>query len=668
MTKTSSVDQTTKPTTSSSTTVTPLTTTEVTLQTTLDKTTKPTTSSSTTVTPLTTTEVTLQTTLDTPTVSLGTSLSPLTTTELASQTMSGTTTATPLTMTKTSSVDQTTKPTTSSSTTVTPLTTTEVTLQTTLGTTTATPLTMTKTSSVDQTTKPTTSSSTTVTPLTTTEVTLETTLGTADAKKAIEDLSLDLTNKHYNDNDALRNIENLEQTLEKTDVNETTYLSSDVVDVLLYKNTDDFKGLEIQANNTEARVNASVLNIKVKIRIPTEFNLQKNDKVVFSMITLPNNTFTTTHSLYENLLVGLSVAGKNISGLRDRVSISIYLTTRLMKSQTLKCVFLDTTSDLTDISSNGCETLWGDNQQCITCSCDHLTYFAVLMVSADLSPKDAEILFYITYIGCGISLFALVVTVVLFITTRKLRADDSKKIHISLAVALILLNVHFLPSQAAAASSSTALCRYVALLLHYSLLASFTWMALEGFHLYLVLVKVFNIYMRRYLLKLSVVGWGLPAVIVTITVIIRNDIYGRGPLNVSKTNETICYIKDDTAKMVTTLGLFSVVFLFNVIMFGLTIKWYMGGDVNKQHGQRRHHQAKQEICTLLTLTVLLGLAWCLIFFSFGHLETPGLYSFCILNSLQGFSVSIYFVLSWKKSKEVELGTGKSSSETKSSKI
>ncbi|XP_027871070.1 adhesion G-protein coupled receptor G1-like isoform X4 [Xiphophorus couchianus] len=549
--------------------------------------------------------------------------------------------------------NKTTKLTTSSSTTVTPLTTTEVTLQTTLATTTATPLKTTKTSS-----------------------------GTADAKKAIEDLSLDLKNKDYDYNNIVRDIENLEQTLEKTDVNETTYLSSDVVNVLLYKNTDDFKGLEIQANNTEAKVNASVLNIKVKIRIPTEFNLQKNDKVVFSMITLPNNIdelltsdgsfrqiFTTTHSLYENLLVGLSVAGKKISGLRDRVSISIYLTTRLMKSQTLKCVFLNTTSNLTDFSSNGCERFWDDNQQYITCSCDHLTYFAVLMVSADLSQKDAEILFYITYIGCGISLFALVVTVVLFITTRKLRADDSKKIHISLAVALIFLNVHFLPSQVVAASSSTELCLYVALLLHYSLLASFTWMALEGFHLYLVLVKVFNIYMRRYLLKLSVVGWGLLAVIVTITVIIRNDIYGRGPLNVSNTNETtICYIKDDTAKMVTTLGLFSVVFLFNVIMFGLTIKWYMGGDVNKQHGQRRHHQAKQEICTLLTLTVLLGLAWCLIFFSFGHLETPGLYSFCILNSLQGFSISIYFVLSWKRSKEVELGTGKSSSETKSSKI
>ncbi|XP_014911614.1 G-protein coupled receptor 56-like [Poecilia latipinna] len=323
-------------------------------------------------------------------------------------------------------------------------------------------------------------------------------------------------------------------------------------------------------------------------------------------------------------------------------------------------------SDLTKFSTDGCETFWGYNQPYITCSCDHLTYFAVLMVSADLSPKDAEILFYITYIGCGISLFALVITVGLFITTRKLRGDDSKKIHISLAASLILLNVHFLPSQAAASSSSTELCLYVALLLHYSLLASFTWMALEGFHLYLVLVKVFNIYVRRYLLKLSVVGWGLPAVIVTIMVIIRKDTYGRAFLGFSNANETaICYITDDTAKMVTTLGLFSVVFLFNVIMFGLTIKWYMGGDLNKE---RRHHEAKQEICTLLTLMVLLGLTWGLIFFSFGHLDTPGLYSFCILNSLQGFSVSIYFVLSWKKSKEAELETGKSSSETRSSNI
>ncbi|XP_008403223.1 adhesion G-protein coupled receptor G5-like [Poecilia reticulata] len=367
----------------------------------------------------------------------------------------------------------------------------------------------------------------------------------------MEALSSDLKNGSSDARDIVRKTGRLEQILEKTDVNETTYLSSDSVKALLYKSTDDFKSLEIQANNTEAKVNASVSNIKMKICIPREFNLQKNDRVVFSMIKMPKNTaelltsngfFGQTseanYSLYDDLLVGLSVAGKKFSGLQHRVNISIYLTTSLMKSQKPTCVFLNTTNNLTKFSTDGCETFWGFDKPYITCSCDHLTYFAVLMVSADLSPKDAEILLYITYIGCGISLFALVVTVGLFITTRKLRGDDSKKIHISLAVALILLNVHFLSSQAAAASSSTELCLYVALLLHYSLLASFTWMAVEGFHLYLVLVKVFNIYMRRYLLKLSVVGWGLPAIIVTIMVIIRKDTYGRASLGFSNVNET----------------------------------------------------------------------------------------------------------------------------------
>lgn len=82
------------------------------------------------------------------------------------------------------------------------------------------------------------------------------------------------------------------------------------------------------------------------------------------------------------------------------------------------------------------------------------------------------------------------------------------KVHINLVIALILLNVHFLPSQVVAALSSTGACLYMALCLHYSLLATFSWMAVEGFHLYLLLVRVFNIYIRRYLLKLSVVGWG----------------------------------------------------------------------------------------------------------------------------------------------------------------
>lgn len=52
------------------------------------------------------------------------------------------------------------------------------------------------------------------------------------------------------------------------------------------------------------------------------------------------------------------------------------------------------------------------------------------------------------------------------------------------------------------------ICRGLGLLLHWSLLATFMWMALEGFHLYLLLVRVFNIYIKKYVLKLSLVAWG----------------------------------------------------------------------------------------------------------------------------------------------------------------
>lgn len=54
-----------------------------------------------------------------------------------------------------------------------------------------------------------------------------------------------------------------------------------------------------------------------------------------------------------------------------------------------------------------------------------------------------------------------------------------------------------------------------------------------------------------------------------------------------------------------------------------------------QFGQRNCNRAKQDICSLLGITTLLGITWGLVFFSFGQLTTVALYAFSILNSLQG---------------------------------
>lgn len=94
------------------------------------------------------------------------------------------------------------------------------------------------------------------------------------------------------------------------------------------------------------------------------------------------------------------------------------------------------------------------------------------------------------------------------VSRRKLRRDYPSKILMNLSASLLLLNVSFLLNGWLSWQRSEALCRAAAALLHYFLLTSFTWMGLESLHMYIALVKVFNTYVRRYILKFCLLGWG----------------------------------------------------------------------------------------------------------------------------------------------------------------
>ncbi len=91
---------------------------------------------------------------------------------------------------------------------------------------------------------------------------------------------------------------------------------------------------------------------------------------------------------------------------------------------------------------------------------------------------------------------------------RNARAEVSSSIHVSLSGALFLLNMSFMLSEWAATLALKKVCVFIAVTIHYSLLCSFTWMAIEALHLYLLLARVFNIYIKYYMVKLSLIGWG----------------------------------------------------------------------------------------------------------------------------------------------------------------
>ncbi|XP_039867790.1 adhesion G-protein coupled receptor G1-like [Simochromis diagramma] len=476
-----------------------------------------------------------------------------------------------------------------------------------------------------------------------------------DAEKCINyKVNLSGTGGYAN---TIKDLENIEKTLENININATISISFGNIVALLFIPTAPFKSVTLHASDSQAGLK-NVSNTTVSVELPEELNLGPTNMIVFSNLKLPETNKSDPGALfevYDRRMVILSVKGKNISGLRQPVNITMKFNKNITQTQRPSCHFLNFSTN--NFSTDGCHTIWTHDQSDVTCSCNHFTYFGVLMVSASsggdavLSKKDIEILSYITIIGCSFSLVALVITVLLFITNRTLREDLSMNIHINLVIALILLNLHFLPSQAVAAHPSTWLCFYMALALHYSLLATFTWMALEGFHLYLLLVKIFNISVSRYILKLSVVGWGVPAVIVSVVVIIDRGSYGQVLLDKSNHDDTkICYISNEIVKVVTTTGLFTMVFLFNMTMFMVTVKRVLNVGYNKEFGQLHHKQVRKAICALLGVSVLLGITWGLVFFSFGYLTTVALYLFCVLNSLQGFFIFLWFVKSLRKGK------------------
>ncbi|KAM9826602.1 adhesion G-protein coupled receptor G1-like isoform 2-T3 [Syngnathus typhle] len=369
-------------------------------------------------------------------------------------------------------------------------------------------------------------------------------------------------------------IERLEQSLEQIEVNETTSISVGQLVALLLKPGGGRAGLHISASDNHAVAGAAIYNSRVNIRLPGDFLSSLSDTMLFCMVTWPRSIWNvTSEEVYQNRLLGLSVRGKSISGLRERVNITVNMVT-VNETQSPRCVFLNFSSK--SFSSSGCWTIWEPGQSNVTCSCDHLTYFGILLVSAPLSDTDEAVLTYLSVIGCSLSLVALVTTLLLFVVKRKLREDVSMKVHANLAVALILLNAHFLSSHAAALSSDST-CFYMALALHYSLLATFSWMALESFHLYLLLVRVFNIYIRRYMLKLGLAGWSLPAAIVTVAVFTEPGAYGRVALDSADLNSTqICYLRESALKMASTLGVFAVVFAFNLVMLLVTVQRLIG--------------------------------------------------------------------------------------------
>ncbi|TWW67120.1 Adhesion G protein-coupled receptor G3 G-protein coupled receptor 97 [Takifugu flavidus] len=201
------------------------------------------------------------------------------------------------------------------------------------------------------------------------------------------------------------------------------------------------------------------------------------------------------------------------------------------------------------------------------------------------------------------------------------------------------------------------ICKGLGLLLHCSLMATFLWMAVEGLHLYLLLVRVFNIDIKRYMLKLSLVAWGLPTL--TAVLCVSFNVYGKHTIQLKgddNHNSTVqlCWISSQFPQgllisYITTAALPFLVVLFNFCMVCLVVfkmcglrKRMRGGGSSsgwKKMNDDNWARLWRDGSTLLGLSCVLGLPWGLS--GLTYVSLLGIYLFTVLNSLQGIFIFLW---------------------------
>ncbi|XP_051957356.1 adhesion G protein-coupled receptor L2 isoform X4 [Xyrauchen texanus] len=288
-------------------------------------------------------------------------------------------------------------------------------------------------------------------------------------------------------------------------------------------------------------------------------------------------------------------------------------------------------------STQGCKLIHA-NKSHTTCSCSHLTNFAVLMAHRELLGPDKVqelLLSVISRVGIVVSLICLAMSIFTFCFFRGLQSDRNT-IHKNLCINLFMAELIFLIG--IDMTEPRVACSIIAGILHYFFLASFAWMCLEGVQLYLMLVDVFESgYSRRRYFYMM--GYLLPAVVVGVSAAVDYRSYG---------TIKACWLRMDNHFIWSFIGPVTFIIMLNLVFLLITMYKMMKNSTSLKPDSSRLEHIKSWVMGGFALLCLLGLTWSFGLFFISGSSVVLAYLFTIFNTFQGMFIFTFHCLLQKK--------------------
>ncbi|XP_061653291.1 adhesion G protein-coupled receptor L2-like isoform X3 [Phyllopteryx taeniolatus] len=288
-------------------------------------------------------------------------------------------------------------------------------------------------------------------------------------------------------------------------------------------------------------------------------------------------------------------------------------------------------------STQGCKLL-DTNRSHTTCSCNHLTNFAILMAHRGNVGKGSVhelLLTVITRMGIAVSLVCLAISLYTFCFFKGLQSDRNT-IHKNLCLNLFVGELVFLVG--INMTEPKLVCSIIAGVLHFCFLAAFAWMCLEGVQLYLMLVEVFEseFSRRKYY---YVAGYLFPAAVVGISAAVDYRSYG---------TPRACWLRVDNHFIWSFIGPVTFIIVVNVIFLVVTMYKMVKHSTSMKPDSSRLGGIRSWVLGAFALLCLLGLTWSFGLFFLNESSIVMAYLFTIFNTLQGMFIFIFHCLLQKK--------------------